>query len=292
VASGIQRSPDGAFFVSALCKYWVSSFVLAKPVPRRIRGAHSSDGIKYLTCKQQESAAALSRSPRSRMACAQSAAAATTSATAIGCGSNPARPDQAARESHRRYPIRGHHVESGCVSGAQGPRARPVGEQRQRAHRMQPPYDPAMGTYQLRTLLCRISKAGAAGGVSARTPATTASRGPFDLTGSPVRSADARSICSVERFAQEAIAPLRARCGRGDPPGMRDEDDRYASAACIQDALHSTPLSPGICTSVIRQTGHRHSRISRNPPPTQGDGPIAERPDQPRSPRARRVVVR
>jgi anaerobic selenocysteine-containing dehydrogenase len=26
---------------------------------------------------------------------------------------------------------------------------------------MQPPYDPAMGTYQLRTLLCRIAKAGA-----------------------------------------------------------------------------------------------------------------------------------
>jgi hypothetical protein len=27
---------------------------------------------------------------------------------------------------------------------------------------MEPPYDPAMGTYQLRALLCRIAKDGAA----------------------------------------------------------------------------------------------------------------------------------
>ena len=35
---------------------------------------------------------------------------------------------------------------------------------------MAPPYDPAMGTYQLRALLCRIEKVDAADGPSAPTP--------------------------------------------------------------------------------------------------------------------------
>ena len=39
-----------------------------------------------------------------------------------------------------------------------GARLRRLGVERESADRQQPPYDPAMGTYQLRGLLCRVSK--------------------------------------------------------------------------------------------------------------------------------------